>query len=223
MQLIAQLPAVWRADGGEFLETADSYRLLGVSPPASKEAIRKAFHLRLFQLHPDLNPSEPYAADRTRDLIEAYRSLMRSASPQPAPVVPEAVVEHVCPDQAYPDLARAAAKTVWGTLLLVAMALALSMMISLAFGDRSILRLAIFDRPAPAAGQGNMVVVGSAVTGATSYSETSQYEMKMHDWSPQAPAYAPAQAVTQTVAADYCSQDCSRKPVIVGGTASGGF
>ncbi len=66
----------------------DSHQLLGVSRYASREAVRRAFRLRLLAVHPDRNPLDSLATERTRRIIEAYHVLSRpldSARCSPAP------------------------------------------------------------------------------------------------------------------------------------------
>lgn len=56
------------------------YRLLGVDRRASREALKRAFRDRLKHVHPDHNPDDPLAVDRTRQLVEAYKVLRNPAT-----------------------------------------------------------------------------------------------------------------------------------------------
>lgn len=53
----------------------DYYSLLGVSRYASREAIKRAFRTRLLATHPDRNPEDCFADERTRLIVEAYTTL----------------------------------------------------------------------------------------------------------------------------------------------------
>lgn len=52
----------------------DYYAVLGVASDASLEGIRQAYRKKALQLHPDRNTA-PDAADRFRDVQEAYETL----------------------------------------------------------------------------------------------------------------------------------------------------
>lgn len=57
------------------METPNYYQLLGVSRYASEAVIKRAYRSQILALHPDRNPQDSNAAERTRQVIEAYRVL----------------------------------------------------------------------------------------------------------------------------------------------------
>ena len=57
------------------MRPVDYYQLLGVSRCAAHDAVRRAFRTRVRAIHPDCNPQTPMAAEKTRELIQAYRAL----------------------------------------------------------------------------------------------------------------------------------------------------
>lgn len=54
------------------------YEILGVSPEASSEEIKKAFRRLALQYHPDRNPGDKSAEEKFKDISEAYEVLYNS-------------------------------------------------------------------------------------------------------------------------------------------------
>jgi DnaJ-class molecular chaperone len=57
----------------------DYYGLMGLDPDATEEEIRKAYRRLALQWHPDRNPDNPQAADRFKEISEAYAVLIDPA------------------------------------------------------------------------------------------------------------------------------------------------
>lgn len=57
------------------MEYKDYYQTLGVPKTASREEIKKAFHRLARQYHPDMNPDDPNAEARFKEINEAYEVL----------------------------------------------------------------------------------------------------------------------------------------------------
>jgi molecular chaperone DnaJ len=53
----------------------DPYKVLGVSPGASQEEIKKAYRKKAKEYHPDLHPNDPEAAKKMNEINEAYNML----------------------------------------------------------------------------------------------------------------------------------------------------
>jgi curved DNA-binding protein CbpA len=60
----------------------DYYSLLGVSPEAGQEEIRRAYRRLALAWHPDRRPDDPRAAERFKEISEAYAVLMDPAKRQ---------------------------------------------------------------------------------------------------------------------------------------------
>lgn len=54
---------------------ANPYTLLGVSKTASSEEIKQAYRKLARKMHPDLNPNDPKAADKFKEITSAYEIL----------------------------------------------------------------------------------------------------------------------------------------------------
>lgn len=80
----------------------DYYSLLGVDRFASQDALRRAYRCRVLAAHPDRNPNNPVACERTRELIEAYHVLCNPMSRRVydlaifQPVEPRYIVTRPC-------------------------------------------------------------------------------------------------------------------------------
>ena len=63
----------------------DPYKVLGVSPDASDEEIKKAYRRLAKQYHPDLNPGDPVAAKKMQQVNAAYEQIKNPEKAQPNP------------------------------------------------------------------------------------------------------------------------------------------
>jgi DnaJ-like protein len=59
----------------------DPYQVLGLSPGATDEEIKRAFRRLAKEVHPDLNPDDAAAGLRFRELVSAYQALTGSEAP----------------------------------------------------------------------------------------------------------------------------------------------
>jgi len=55
----------------------DPYRVLGVSPTASEDEIKKAYRALAKKYHPDVNNGSPEAESRMKEVNEAYSTIMK--------------------------------------------------------------------------------------------------------------------------------------------------
>lgn len=62
----------------------DPYKVLGVSPGASEEEIKKAYRELSKKYHPDLNPGDEAAAQKMREVNAAYDQIQRGGGQQQA-------------------------------------------------------------------------------------------------------------------------------------------
>lgn len=62
-------------DGSPALEYKDYYEILGVPRNADEKAIRRAFRKLAREYHPDVNPNDPTAEERFKEITEAYEVL----------------------------------------------------------------------------------------------------------------------------------------------------
>jgi molecular chaperone DnaJ len=63
----------------------DPYKVLGVSPDASDEDIKKAYRKLAKKYHPDLNPGDPVAAQKMQEVNAAYEQIKSPEKAQPNP------------------------------------------------------------------------------------------------------------------------------------------
>jgi len=56
-------------------KSSDLYRVLGVAPDASAEEIKKSYRRKAREMHPDLDPGNPWAEDEFKELSAAYQIL----------------------------------------------------------------------------------------------------------------------------------------------------
>ena len=61
----------------------DPYKVLGVSPNASDEEIKKAYRRLAKQYHPDRNPGDPVAAKKMQQINDAYDQIKNPEKSQP--------------------------------------------------------------------------------------------------------------------------------------------
>ena len=60
----------------------DPYKVLGVSPEASDEEIKKAYRELTKKYHPDRNPDNPAAAEKMNDINAAYDAIKNGTAQQ---------------------------------------------------------------------------------------------------------------------------------------------
>lgn len=63
----------------------DPYKVLGVSPDASDEEIKKAYRKLAKKYHPDLNPGDTEAAKKMQQVNAAYEQIKNPEKAQPNP------------------------------------------------------------------------------------------------------------------------------------------
>ena len=57
------------------MEYKDYYKVLGVEKTATEKEIKQAFRRLARQHHPDVNPNDPQAEERFKEINEAYEVL----------------------------------------------------------------------------------------------------------------------------------------------------
>ena len=55
----------------------DPYSVLGITPGADDETIKKAYRQKCKQYHPDLHPDDPAAEEHFKEVQAAYSEIMR--------------------------------------------------------------------------------------------------------------------------------------------------
>ena len=60
----------------------DPYKVLGVSPGASDEEVKKAYRELTKKYHPDLNPGDPTAAEKMNEINAAYDQIKNGGAQQ---------------------------------------------------------------------------------------------------------------------------------------------
>ena len=58
----------------------DPYSVLGITPGADEQTIKKAYRQKCKQYHPDLHPDDPTCEDKFKDVQAAYSEVMRMRS-----------------------------------------------------------------------------------------------------------------------------------------------
>ena len=58
----------------------DPYKVLGVSPDATQDEIKKAYRQMAKKYHPDLHPDDPRATEKMNEVNEAYDMLMKHST-----------------------------------------------------------------------------------------------------------------------------------------------
>ena len=63
----------------------DPYKVLGISPDASDEEIKRAYRSLAKKYHPDRNPGDPVAAQKMQQVNAAYEQIKNPEKAQPNP------------------------------------------------------------------------------------------------------------------------------------------
>lgn len=64
-------------------ERQKALSILGLAKSSSIDDIKSAFRECILKVHPDINPGDPFASEKTRTVIEAYEILTRGVEYQP--------------------------------------------------------------------------------------------------------------------------------------------
>jgi DnaJ-class molecular chaperone len=79
---------------GQSWSSKDYYQVLGVAPGSTEEEIRRAYRRLALQHHPDRNPGDRQAAERFKEISEAYAVLVDPAKRREYDAFREATSRH---------------------------------------------------------------------------------------------------------------------------------
>ena len=78
----------------------DPYAVLGVDRNADLDTIKRAFHIKAKETHPDLNKDNPNAAAEFRDVVDAYAILSNEQSRREYDASVDTGADYNAPEQA---------------------------------------------------------------------------------------------------------------------------
>ena len=113
------------------MKSIDYYQLLGINRGASQEILKRAFRARITSVHPDHNPDDELALERTRTLIEAYKTLSNPLTRKQydmslMPTAHRSIVPVVPAPSPVAALAYRAFTTIWALALIVFLTITLT-------------------------------------------------------------------------------------------------